>query len=276
MRRLPLLALLAPVAAAAQDPSQGTGPQPSPNVAPAPIPICADRPTKADAACTVPRGAVQVETDLVDWTRQREDGTRTDTMAYADPVAKLGIGTHTDLEVELPLYSTVRTRDASGVDRRAGIGDITLRLKQRLTADKAKTQVALIPFVLAPTARTGVGEGGWEGGVAAPVDVPLPAKITLALEPTVSVVTDADGPGHHAALTMLAQLSHGLGKQVNLYAELWTQQAFTPADHQAQYSADVAATLSLAKTVQLDAGANLGLNRDTPGLQLYLGMSTRF
>ena len=276
MRRLLFIALLAPAAALAQDPSQGTGPQPSPNVAPAAIPICTDRPTKADVACTVPKGNVQIEAALIDWTRMRVDGTRTDTLVYADPVVKLGVGTHTDVEVGLPFYSTVRTRNAGGVYTRDGVGDLTLRVKQRLTADKAKTQVSLIPYVLAPTAPSGVGEGGWEGGVAAPIDVPLPLKLTLALEPTVSIVTDDAGPGHHAAITMLTQLSHGVGKQANLYAELWTRQDLDPDGHTAQYSADLAATYSLTKTLQLDAGANLGLNRITPGLQLYLGVSTRF
>ena len=274
LRLLLLAVLLAPGAALAQDPSQGTGPQPSPNVAPAPIPICTDRPTKADVACTVPRGDVQIEADLIDWSRQVASGAHTDTVLYADPVVKLGVGTHTDWEIGLPLYATTRTRDATGVDRHGGIGDLTLRVKQRLTDDAAKTQVSLIPFVLAPTAPTGVGEGAWEGGVGAPVDVPFPAKFTLALEPTASLV--ADGAGHHAAVTMLGQLSHGLGKAVNVYAELWTRQDLAPVEDRHQYSADLAATYSLAKTLQIDAGWNIGLNRDTAGTQLYLGVSTRF
>lgn len=43
-----------------------------------------------------------------------------------------------------------------------------------------------------------------------------------------------------------------------------------------QVSADVAAAYLVAPTLQLDAGANFGLNRDTPDAQLYVGVSKRF
>ena len=271
-----LAGLLAPVAAPAQDASQGTGPQPSPNVAPVPIPICTDRPTKADVACTVPKGDVQIETDLVDWSRQSENGVRTDTVIYADPMVKLGIGTHTDVEIGLPLHQTVRTHDASGVDDRAGVGDLLLRIKQRLPADDAKTQVSIIPYVQAPTAPTGVGAGGWEGGVSVPVNVPLPLKLTLALDPTVSIVTNDQGPNHHAAVTMLAQLSHGLGKKVTLYGEFWARRDLTSVEDRQQYTIDVAASYAVTKSVQVDVGENVGLNRAAPASQLYVGLSTRF
>ena len=36
-------------------------------------PICADRPGKATPTCTVPKGMVQVETGLVDWTSDELD-----------------------------------------------------------------------------------------------------------------------------------------------------------------------------------------------------------
>lgn len=39
---------------------------------------------------------------------------------------------------------------------------------------------------------------------------------------------------------------------------------------------DFAATWQMTPALQFDAGANLGLNDDTPRHQLYVGVSTRF
>ncbi|MGI4731496.1 MAG: transporter [Janthinobacterium lividum] len=257
--------------------AQGTGPLPSPNVAPSPTPICTDRPTKANVACTVPAGDVQVEADAINWTRLSVAGTQTDTVLYTNPYLKLGVGTHTDLEVNIAPYETVRTRDAAGVaSTLGGVGDLYLRVKQRLTSDAAKTQVSLIPYVKAPTARLGIGNGQWEGGVIAAANIPIPAGFTLTVGPEVDVLADGDGSGHHANLVMLANLSHPIGKKITAYGEFWTGQNLDPAGHVQQYSLDTAVAYLISPTWQVDLGGNFGLNRATPGSQLYLGVSTRF
>lgn len=258
------------------DPSQGTGPMPSPNVAPAP-PLCTDRPTKATVACTVPAGSVQIETDAVNWTRQTMDGERQDTLLYTNPTIKLGVGTHTDVEVNLAPYETVHMRDADGRSSRlGGVGDLYLRVKQRLTADDSKTQMSIVPYIKVPTARASIGGGAWEGGVIGAINVPLPAHFTLNLSPEVDVLGNGSGNGHHAAIEMLASLSHPVTKKIDAFVELWTDQDRDPTQPQHQYSVDLALAYQLAHQWEIDAGGNFGLNRETPAKQLYLGLSTRF
>ena len=262
--------------AAQGDPSQGTGPLP-PNVAPNPTPICTDRPTKATTTCTVPAGDFQLETDLINWTRQTVDGVRTDTVLYTNPTLKYGVGKHTDVEINIAPYETVRTRSADGtVVTDGGIGDLYLRLKQKLTADKSKTQVAVVGFVKAPTAGSSVGNGAWEGGAVVPVNIPLPYKFTLTTSPELDVSADQDGNGHHVEFANLLNLSHPVGKNATAYAELWTKDSLEPFHKTQQYSADLAGSYQLTKTLQIDAAIYIGLNRETPGLQMYTGMSTRF
>jgi hypothetical protein len=43
-----------------------------------------------------------------------------------------------------------------------------------------------------------------------------------------------------------------------------------------QYSADAAVAYLLSGDVQLDAGANFGLSRETPDVELYTGIAKRF
>lgn len=288
LRTLILLALAAlPTTAFAQeaaqgDPSQGTGPLPA-NVAPNPTPICTDRPTRASVACTVPAGAFQLESDLIDWTRETQDGVRTDTILYTNPTLKYGIGRHTDVEVNIAPYQTVRTRMADGsVTTDGGVGDLFVRVKQKLTVDRSKTQVSVIGSVKAPTAGSIVGNGKWEGSLALPVNIPLPAKFTLTTSPELDIsanqgaANQADVTGHHLELVNLVNLSHPVGKNATVYAEFWTKESFELRHNTQQYSADLAASYQLTKTLQLDAGAYIGLNRETPALQLYTGVSTRF
>lgn len=261
--------------AQAQDAAQGTGPV-AENVGPNPTPICTDRPTKANVACTVPAGDVQIESDAINWTRLDVGGTRTDMVLYTNPTIKYGLGTHTDLEVNFAPYETVDTATTQNATKLGGVGDLYVRLKQRLTADSAKTQVSLVPFIKAPTARFGIGNGQWEGGLAVPVNIPVLAGFTLTLGPEVDVLADSDGAGHHANLTSLVNLSHAAGPKVTLYAEFWNSQNLDPAGTVHQYSADVAAAYSLTSTLQLDIGGNFGLNRATPATQVYVGIATRF
>lgn len=263
--------------AATGDPAQGTGPLP-PNVAPDPTPICTDRPTKATTTCTVPAGAIQLETDLVNWTRNTSDGVRTDTVLFTNPTLKYGVGKHTDVQVTFVPYESVRMRmDDGSVTTDRGIGDLYFRAKQKLTVDASKTQVAVVGFVKAPTAGSTRGNGHWEGGVVVPVNIPLPYQFTLTTSPELDVSADESmGNGNHLELANLVNLSHPVGKHATVYAELWTKESFEPRMNSQQYSADFAASYQITKTLQLDAAAYLGLNRETPGLQLYTGVSTRF
>lgn len=261
--------------AAQGDPSQGTGPVPA-NVAPNPTPICTDRPTKAFVACTVPKGDVQIESDALNWTRMKSEGTRVDTLLYTSPTFKYGVDEHTDVEISLTPYETVHTRTDGHTDSAGGFGDVYLRLKEKLTPDSAKTQISLIPFVKAPTAKSDIGNGKWEGGLTAAANIPLPAKFTLTLGPEIDISANDEQPGYHIELVSLINLSHPLGKKINLYAEFWNSQSLEPGGTVHEYSADVAASYQLTDTLQMDVGGNFGLNAETPGKQLYLGVSSRF
>lgn len=244
--------------------------------APVQAPLCTDRPTKSNNACTVPAGHVQIEAEAANWSRLDDGRTRVDVLAYAAPTLKLGLDASTDVQLALTPYLEARTRTAAGVDRIGGFGDTVLRMKRRLTDPDARLQVAAIPFVKAPTARRGLGNRAWEGGVSLPIQYALPGGFGLTVMPELDLLRDADGRGDHAQFVGTLNLGRALSPTLGVAAELWTAQNFDPAGTVRQYSADVAATWLVRPLLQLDAGANIGLNRATPDVQLYLGASTRF
>ena len=238
--------------------------------------LCTDRPTKATSACTVPQGMVQFESDIVNWTRNSDSGVRTDVTLYSSPMLKYGLTSSTDVEASITPYETIVTRDPSGRSKISGVGDLYLRVKQRLTTPDAKAQFAIIPYVKIPTAKLGIGNRKIEGGVVGTGVFSLPDGFSLTVSPEVDALLDSDGNGHHAQFVGALNVSKTLSSTLTASAELWSAQNQDPAGHVGQYSADFALAYLAGPTLQLDAGTNIGLNRATPDVQTYAGISTRF
>ncbi|MEI6486436.1 MAG: transporter [Sphingomonadales bacterium] len=238
-------------------------------------PICTDRPTKSNFACTVPRGQVQIEADALAWQNDVAGNSRSDQWALASATYKYGLSGRTDIELAWAPLVSRRERGGADVVTQTGISEATVRLKQRLTASDASVTAALLPFLKLPLAPRGLGNRRVEGGVALPVNIAVPGGWTLTLGPQIDILADASGHGHHGGATMLINVARQLGA-FTLYSELWARRDWDPAGTVRQHSADVAIAWLATPRLQLDVGANIGLDRATPGLVAYLGVATRF
>lgn len=239
-------------------------------------PICADRPAKGNAVCTVPAGSFQVETGLADWTLAKQSGTRSEFVSLGSTVLKYGLSDRSDVELGITPYARASVRDGAGRSHAAGVGDVVVRFKHQLTGSSAKLQAALLPFVKIPTAASGLGNGQVEAGLAVPMSFALIGPATMTLGPELDWLADGDGHGRHLALVNLANLSLPIAPRVTAAAELWSNFNFDPAATLNQASADAALAYAVSNDAQLDAGANFGLTRDTPDVELYAGASLRF
>ena len=240
-------------------------------------PICADRPGKATSACTVPRGRWQIETGLADWTLQKMPGERDTSLVIGETTIKYGLTDRSDVEVDLTPWQRVTSSGGGFHESASGIGDLTVLYKQKLTTSGAAVQVTVKPFVKVPIASRTLGNGKWEGGLLLPISYSIPrSPFSIALTPEVDWVANADGDGHHAAMAQVVSLGWQVSQKLNLSAELWGQWDWDPAGTTRQASADGSAAYLLSNDVQLDAGANFGLNDQTPDVELYTGVSVRF
>ena len=236
-------------------------------------PICADRPGKATSPCTVPPGHWQIETGIADWTLQKGGGERDTALLLGETTVKHAVTDRGDIEVDVTPWQRVTS---TGVGAR-GIGDLNLIYKQRLTAEQAPVQVSALPFVKAPTAKRALGNGKWETGLLIPLGWSIrKSPLSIGLTPEVDWAADADGRGHHAAMVQVASLGWQASNTLNLSAEIWRAWDWDPSGTTKQASADAAAAYLLTNDLQIDAGANIGLNRATPDVELYAGMSKRF
>jgi hypothetical protein len=237
--------------------------------------ICTDRPTKSNSPCTVPEGDWQVETDIGNFTHDAHAGDSTDTLYFVNPYLKYGLNAHTDIEVNWAPSIRVRTTDDGKHHVTSGSGDLYVRLKSAFYSGDVFS-ASIIPFIKAPTASHDIGNGQWEGGVAVPMSVAIKGGFTLLLGPELDALADADGRGHHVAVTNLINLSHPLTSKLSLAVEYWRQDNPDPSGHVKQESGDIALIYAVSSAFQLDLGANTGLNKATPNEQVYLGLSYRW
>jgi hypothetical protein len=117
-----------------------------------------------------------------------------------------------------------------------------------------------------------------EGGLVVPLQFALSNTWSLSLVPEIDVLKNEADDGRHAAGVVALGITRIITPQISASAELWANVNGDPTGVATQQSFDLAATWQPPGTVdlQLDIGANLGLNADTPGAQLYAGVSHRF
>jgi hypothetical protein len=240
-------------------------------------PICPDRPSKSTGPCTVPQGKWQIETGLVDWTHDSSDGVRADTVVWGNTAIKYGISANADVELWLTPLETLNAHGSGMHEHHSSFGDTLVRMKYSLTKDGAPVQVALDPFVKIPTASHELGNGKVEGGLLLPIAVPLgKSPFTLSLDPELDLLADHDGSERHLATEQVVNIGWQASQKFSVSTEIWAMWNWDSGGTDKQQSWDGAIDYLVSKDLQLDAGANFGLNRQTPKVELYTGVSVRF
>jgi hypothetical protein len=243
-------------------------------------PICPDRPGRGTSPCTLAAGHAQLELGLLDDSFQHRSGVTTDTDTVGSLLAKWGVNNRLDVEAGMALAQFQRVHDAGGTVTASGIGDLFLHAKYNPLAGSpanGSSPVALVldPFLKLPTAGGGLGNGAVEGGMVLPMSYDLGGNWSLAMTPETDILLDASGSGHHANLVNVVGLGRSFGP-FSLGVELWSGQNLDPAGTVSQYSFDLDAAYLAGNDTQLDCGLNLGLNRATPDVEIYFGISRRF
>jgi len=236
-------------------------------------PICADRPNKAVSPCTVDAGRWQVEVDVADFTHDKTAGVTSEMGIWGAPNIKYGVNSRLDLELNIVSYETLRSSGSSMV---SGFGDVTARAKYALVT--GDTAVTLMPVLKLPTASKAIGNGAVEGGLVVPVGFNLPSGFAVAFNPEIDAFHDGAGNGTHAAYALSGVISHSLNSEFTGAAEFWVAHNDDPGHRLDQASFDLGLSWIPMKdqNLQLDAGANFGLTRDTPDVNVYVGVSRRF
>jgi hypothetical protein len=240
------------------------------------------RPTKPNTPYTVDAGHFLYESDIFNWTYDHWNvsGTTANTYLFTSPVLKLGLTNSTDLQVGFTPRERVRNKDrATGrVSDASGFGDVLTRVSTNLWGnDGGDSAMALIPFLKWPTAEPGLGGNDQlEGGVSAPIVFRLPFKLALLFNIEVDVLKNSSGNGRHANVISAVNVSRPILDNLTLYAELWSDVNDDRPNTTRQLTFDTALAWLVRPNLQLDIGANLGLDKRAPDVQVYFGIAQRF
>lgn len=264
---LALLACVAAVPAAAQ--SQGDDP----------IRFCPNRPSLGASGCTTLPGQVQVEMSSLDWQRDDDGDTRTDTVLAGDVVARFGVGPATELQFGWTALGGARMRDkASGmVTRQHGIGDVTLGVRHALSHPDGKSlSSALQPYVTLPVGGAAIGAGDWSAGVVVPVAYALNDKWSVDFTGQLAAQADQDRHGRHFDGSGVVGLGYALTDALTAVAEFSVERDEDPAGATTQMLGAASLAWQPRAHTQLDVLAVAGLNRDAPVMRLVLGGAVAF
>lgn len=240
--------------------------------------LCPDRPGLGTPACTVEPGVVVLEMGLADWTLDRTATSRTDSWTLGDALLRTGLTPSLEVQVGWTMLGHVRERDRTTgkVGNRTRTGDVTLALRQNVSnPDGSGFSVALMPYATLPLGGAGVGAGDWGAGLIVPVSVDLGA-LSLGFTPHVDAAVDGDGDGRHLAYGSVAGIGFGVTDDISMAAEVSLTRDRDPDGRSTEALAGLSAGWQPDADSQWDVGANVGLNRDSPDVELYFGYVRRF
>lgn len=239
--------------------------------------FCPDRPGIGTPPCTMDRGHAAIELGLGDWTLTRSPGAREDDIATGQLLVRYGLTDSLEVQVGWTAYTHVRTRSGGAVAHRGGAGDVRIALRQNLhNPDGTGFSVALMPYASLPVGSRDIGAGDWGAGVLVPMTYALNPTLTLDLTAEADAAVDQDGSGRHLAYSAIVGLDAKLSSKIGATAELSLGQDEDPSGHATRALAGLSMDWSPNDRVQLDIGANFGLNRDSPDAELYVGIARRF
>jgi hypothetical protein len=265
MRTLPLLLLLGLATpahaqpAAEQESSEG--------------PICADRGGLASATCVVGAGRVNVELGI-DWSFQEDGDARTDTLLAGDTMVRIGVDERTEVQFGWTALGRVRDRSGTEVTSDGSVGDAFIGVR-RVLHEGDGVAVSLQGRFGLPIGGSAIGAGDWGAELLVPLEFQL-GKVGLLVTPSIAAAPDADRRGRHLAYGLAAGLGFDWSKRLSSQIDLSIARDEDPLGPSTEALAGFALTYLANDDLQLDAGAVIGLNRDSPDLELYLGAARRF
>ncbi len=242
-----------------------------------------DRPSQFTSPGTIDPGHFQLEMDLVNYVRDRNNEDRAhvdvDQWNVAPFDLRIGLTENTEFDFLYDGYLNLRTRDHdAGTDRtQSGFGDLTLLFKYNFFGNDGGTfAFGILPYLKLPTANAHLGNGRVEGGVELPLNINLPANFQLSLETEFDAVRNDANTRYEVAFTNIAYLGYTfLDKKLTYYVE-WYSRVNQGPDSAVDGEVDTGLIYYVGKNAEVDFGCNFGVTRAAPDYQPFVGLSVRY
>ncbi|GAB2949621.1 hypothetical protein GCM10027048_13390 [Hymenobacter coalescens] len=234
-----------------------------------------DRPGTTESPYTVDAGHFQLETDAIRLINRRDDNKREREWRAVYLMPKLGLSRRTDVQLELPLYSSQKQRMADDPNwvRHRGFGDVAVRVKHNFLGDddEAPLAMAAVGYVRLPTGGQ-AGDGGVEAGLVVPADVHLGPHWDLEGQVETKLQYDRESASHYLGVVPSVALEHDFNDTFSFLVEGVARWDAQHSDW--RNSLNVAPIINVTDNLQFDLGAHLALNRETDR-EFFFGFTFR-
>jgi len=241
--------------------------------------LCPSRPGLGTPPCIVDNGHVLAEVALGDWTREKDEATRSDTLLAGDVLLRYGVDAQSEVQLGWTAYGRQRDKDRSKrlVDRSSGIGDVTLAYKRSLSRPVGSgLSTAIQPFVTIPAGGAAIGAGDWSAGLILPVSAEILQGVSLQLSPEIDAAVDEDRDGRHLAYGTVIGIGVDVSDSINAALELSAFRDEDPSGHGTEMLLAGSLAWQPSDAWQIDAGSAFGMNAYSPDARLYIGVARRF
>jgi hypothetical protein len=239
-----------------------------------------DRPGKTHSSTTVDAGHFQLESDFYNEVYDHNSSNNQSTRDYsvANPILKLGITENWDLETAYSLYNRGKVTDRQGGATAVGngFGNFGLGSKINLFGNEGdRASLAILPFVFFPTAASNVGSSVTQYELNVPYTYQLDTLWSVTAEPAFGYLQNQNDTGRHGDYSFLVNFNRPIITQ-NLVVAVEFASEYADATYKPRYTFDPSLQYKIGSGLQLDFGAYIGLNREAPDYNPYVGISFRY
>jgi hypothetical protein len=234
--------------------------------------LSTDRPDRTESPYSVPRGWLQIESDVVahgEFGGTEKDQTGTSVMAFN---AKYGITRRMDIQALFSPWVRVRTEvpgRADDVDD--GTGQAGLRLKYNIAGnDTTGPAMALLPFAYVPTRGDAVFDAiSW--GMVAPVSIDLGGDRAMSAMAGAVRLNNAE-TWVIGSVSLGTPIAGGFAG----FVEIYVARAGFDENALDDTTFDAGITYAPGPDWQLDTGVYYGITSSTEDWRVFVGASARF
>jgi hypothetical protein len=233
-------------------------------------PLSTDRPDRTESPYTVPRGWMQIESDVASWGRIKGDNEKVTATQLVTLNMKIGATNRIDLQVLFNPYVRTET-EITGLPSQEddATGQAGLRAKFNVFGnDSEGAAFALLPFATVPTDEDPMFDFvTW--GMVTPFSMPLGENAALSAMLGVSRIDNDD-----LWATASASVGSALVGDFGGFVELYVSRNSLDNDAIDDATVDLGITYAPGNW-QLDAGVYRGLASETEDWRVFLGASVR-
>lgn len=233
--------------------------------------LATDRPDATESPVTVDKGMFQIESSFMSYTRDKDNGIKSESFGYGEINFKYGISDNMDFQTIIVPWERNIEKTATTKTITEGISDITARLKYNVIGnDSGDFGFAVMPFVVLPSG-TEVSTEKLQAGIILPTSLDLNNKWGIGSQIEFGRFYQDEG-SHEWGLTHTVVLGYEVSESFGVYLEHIT----AVGDHELELSASFGGTYLYAENIQFDAGAMIGLTDSAPDLVAFSGFTIKF